>query len=460
MSFITSLKLRTTGAVISTAWFLSLTLLFASASPSLAQEAAAGERGKDSAGDKKSETSAKEEPKEKKTPEESAKKTEEPPPEKAKEQSKEEEKKSLLMDVEGKEETKTTETTSKKETESNIFTLQPTQLLLLDLKPQGVAKGEADTLTSLLSAAIKEFGKYSLYTNQDVRDILGHKQQQQLLGCDTPECMVDIGKALEAEKVVGGSVGISGQWKVLHLALMDTQSMDVVNRVTVVIKSEEKVVEYVRRAAAQLLGEEYTKGEAIIVEKNQHYFHIGVLRGMSYEENFEILPLFAIAYLPRFNNMLVGLETTFTIAENKTDFDMPGNPLVIADKIYMFDFNLKAFYSVFPDNDWATPYAGLAGGVSLDITSPSGEGKDRELEPLEDYRLGRTQLGWNIQPVIGGMFFPSYNIGLFLEARYRFGSKLDQASYKWSAYKYALMENVEVDISGIYLSGGIHLGFK
>ncbi|MDH5721642.1 MAG: hypothetical protein OEZ13_13635 [Spirochaetia bacterium] len=80
----------------------------------------------------------------------------------------------------------------------------------------GIIKGEADFLTENVRAELIETGLFEVITNDQIEEMMKIKEQKQGVGegsCNTEECIIDLGNALECEKMlVGTAMGAFGEY--------------------------------------------------------------------------------------------------------------------------------------------------------------------------------------------------------------------------------------------------------
>jgi TolB-like protein len=121
------------------------------------------------------------------------------------------------------------------------------KLAVLDIEAKGVDKSTAETITDIVTVALKKLGVFDVISRADIQQMLNFEESKQLVGCSSSSnCIAEIGGALGVAKVVTGSVGKLGQSYVLNLSLLDTKTAKVIERESREAKSQEDLV-----AAAQ-----------------------------------------------------------------------------------------------------------------------------------------------------------------------------------------------------------------
>jgi hypothetical protein len=123
------------------------------------------------------------------------------------------------------------------------------------LEGKGIDASTAATLTDVLCTRLAANGKYQVICSSDVAAILNATQQTALLGqCDDDSCYEVLGKVLDAEYIVVGSIGKVGESYVISLSLIKAEDKLTKARVTHEVKGDEsRLLEGIRNAADKLL---------------------------------------------------------------------------------------------------------------------------------------------------------------------------------------------------------------
>lgn len=99
------------------------------------------------------------------------------------------------------------------------------------LVAQGVAEALAETLSGVVLLRLQEIPNTEVVGRRDIEQLLSLDQQKQLVGCgDDTDCASDIAGAVDAARLVWGSVGKVGDRFLVNLALLDPQNNVVVRR--------------------------------------------------------------------------------------------------------------------------------------------------------------------------------------------------------------------------------------
>ena len=77
--------------------------------------------------------------------------------------------------------------------------------------PVEVAANVAD----VVAVALAQVGTYAVISKNDIAAMVGFDAQQQLLGCNEPECMSEIGDALGVDYIVSGDADLL-EWDEQH----------------------------------------------------------------------------------------------------------------------------------------------------------------------------------------------------------------------------------------------------
>ena len=97
------------------------------------------------------------------------------------------------------------------------------RIAVLDLQGEGVSKSAAKTLTDRLRSKLVNTGAFHVLEREQMDEILGEQGFQQS-GCVSDECLVEIGRLVGVEQMVGGSIGKIGQTYTLDLRTIDVQT--------------------------------------------------------------------------------------------------------------------------------------------------------------------------------------------------------------------------------------------
>ena len=119
-------------------------------------------------------------------------------------------------------------------------------LAILDLGATGISETEAKTLSNNLRGAIsrvlnsKKFRKsntieYKIVERSDMEKVLD-EQETQRKGCTDIACAVEVGKILNTDKIIIGSVGLIGQTYTINTSLVDVETARVLRAADFKIK--------------------------------------------------------------------------------------------------------------------------------------------------------------------------------------------------------------------------------
>lgn len=93
-----------------------------------------------------------------------------------------------------------------------------------DLDVSGTSVEESGLLTDRLRAEIWKTQKFNILERQKMDDILKEQGFQLSGACDQASCLIEIGKLLPVEKIIGGSIGKIGTTWTITLRLIDIES--------------------------------------------------------------------------------------------------------------------------------------------------------------------------------------------------------------------------------------------
>lgn len=103
-------------------------------------------------------------------------------------------------------------------------------LVILPLRPQRIPSDLAQAINEIVAAEVHDHAVFQVITWSDVNSILEHEQTQELLGCDTVACAIEIGGALDARYLLTGSAVRLGDSVHFALQLIDVMKQSVVSR--------------------------------------------------------------------------------------------------------------------------------------------------------------------------------------------------------------------------------------
>ena len=77
-----------------------------------------------------------------------------------------------------------------------------TQIAIVNFKSEGVTNQESRALTGRLASELHRTGKF-IVLEREMLDKILEEQKFQLSGCTTNECLVEIGRLANVQKIVG-----------------------------------------------------------------------------------------------------------------------------------------------------------------------------------------------------------------------------------------------------------------
>ncbi len=86
-----------------------------------------------------------------------------------------------------------------------------------------VAPQNARMLADIATTEATRTGLYRVISQADVASLLGLEGQRQLLGCDDASCVAQIAGALDADRLLSGSVALVGHTTVVNVRLVDVK---------------------------------------------------------------------------------------------------------------------------------------------------------------------------------------------------------------------------------------------
>jgi TolB-like protein len=107
------------------------------------------------------------------------------------------------------------------------------KIAVLDLQARGVDAALVQSAGTLIASELNKLEVFKVISREDIRNMLSFEKDKQGLGCEANEaCLAEIGGALGVEYIIAGSLAQIGDTMVLSLALNNTKTATVENRVS------------------------------------------------------------------------------------------------------------------------------------------------------------------------------------------------------------------------------------
>ena len=141
---------------------------------------------------------------------------------------------------------------------SSILSADKVTIAVLDLEATGVSASEAASLTNRVRHNLFQTGKFKLIERAEMDEILS-EQGFQLTGCTSSECIVEAGKLLGVQRMVGGSIDRVGDMHTIYLRMIDVATGEILASATSDCSEgiEQVVLKSTREAVAGLLGKAF-----------------------------------------------------------------------------------------------------------------------------------------------------------------------------------------------------------
>ncbi|MFQ6676107.1 MAG: PEGA domain-containing protein [Fidelibacterota bacterium] len=138
---------------------------------------------------------------------------------------------------------------------SFLLAQAPQTLAVLEFDAFGISQNEARTLTDRLRNNIAQAGAYRLVDRGAMEEVLQEQGFQQT-GCTSDECIVEVGKLLGVQLMLGGSIGKVGRTFTVSMRIIDVETAGIVKTASYDMTGEvdELLTEGMREAAALILG--------------------------------------------------------------------------------------------------------------------------------------------------------------------------------------------------------------
>ncbi|OQW96199.1 MAG: hypothetical protein BWK77_05905 [Verrucomicrobia bacterium A1] len=93
-----------------------------------------------------------------------------------------------------------------------------------DLTPYTLSQAETKTLTEKLQTTLVRTKYFNVLSRSEMKAVLDAQQFQRSDACDDSTCLVEMGKILAVQKIIGGSVGKVGSTFNLVLRLINVET--------------------------------------------------------------------------------------------------------------------------------------------------------------------------------------------------------------------------------------------
>ena len=123
-----------------------------------------------------------------------------------------------------------------------FLSAQDITIAVLDFNGKGVSQSEASTLTDRFRDEIFKIGNYSLVERELMENILKEQKFQQS-GCESDECVVEIGNILGVQQIVGGSISKVGNTYSVSARMVKVETGGISTSATYDFKGEEEAVQ-------------------------------------------------------------------------------------------------------------------------------------------------------------------------------------------------------------------------
>jgi hypothetical protein len=129
------------------------------------------------------------------------------------------------------------------------------RLLAMSLKAEGgVEESQARLLTEALLSELGRDGRFDVYGESDLQQMLTVEVTKQRAGCESDvACLAELGGALGAERVIFGSLGLLGESFLVNLKVIHIKGGRVEARWSGSAKDQEELLEALQAGVRQLL---------------------------------------------------------------------------------------------------------------------------------------------------------------------------------------------------------------
>jgi len=104
-----------------------------------------------------------------------------------------------------------------------VFSQGTISVAVLELDAKGVSDSDASIITDRLRVELFNSNKYVVLERDKMQEIL-NEQGFQFSGCTTDECVVEVGKLVGVQQMIGGKIGKIGNLYTISVRIIDVQT--------------------------------------------------------------------------------------------------------------------------------------------------------------------------------------------------------------------------------------------
>ena len=155
---------------------------------------------------------------------------------------------------------------------------QTSVLAVIDFEGKGVPQTEASALTDRLRTEIINLGNKKVVERGEMDEILKEQGFQQS-GCVTSECMVEVGRLLGANQIVGGSISKVGNTFSVNARIIDLETGEIINSINYDYSGviDELLISGMRNVSQLLFSS--GSGGFVELDKDIEYYENGKIKG-------------------------------------------------------------------------------------------------------------------------------------------------------------------------------------
>jgi hypothetical protein len=128
------------------------------------------------------------------------------------------------------------------------------KIAVLDLQARGVDASLTQSAGTLIASELNKLEVFKVISREDIRNMLSFEKDKQSLGCEADQaCLAEIGGALGVEYIIAGSLAKIGDTMVLSLALNNTKTSSVENRVSENVAKADALIGVISKNAKVLV---------------------------------------------------------------------------------------------------------------------------------------------------------------------------------------------------------------
>ena len=172
---------------------------------------------------------------------------------------------------------------------ASLFAREKIAIAVLDFEPKNVNEGNAEAVTDLLRTELFNTGAFKVVERQTIQKILDEQRFQMSGMTDTDEA-AELGRLLNVQKIMVGSLTRLGSTYIINTRIVDVQSGLVSLAEAAECRGgEEKLPGAITELALKIYYKVGLEGALIRVERDEIYMDLGQADGVKLGQYFDVI---------------------------------------------------------------------------------------------------------------------------------------------------------------------------